>query len=70
MYFNSKVGTAKFALHAGDAGLRVDNFDNKKIHFENLGGAEFSTDTAPLAVFFDDLYFSFGLAHSDLSPFV
>jgi hypothetical protein len=52
--FDRKIGTAQFALHATDTGFRSDNLDQKAVHFQYVCGAKFHTDTASLAVLFDN----------------
>ena len=55
--FDSEVWTAKFALHAFDAGFKVLDCSDKTLHLKDLGGAELDADMTPLAVFLDDLDF-------------
>jgi hypothetical protein len=65
--FDGKVRAAQFTLITCDTGISISDLDNKCIHLQNLGGAEFNTDTAALAIFLDDLDFRFR-AHERLSP--
>jgi hypothetical protein len=66
--FNGKVRAPQFALHAGDAGFGFYHLDQKRIHLQDLGGAEFRTNATPLAVPFDN--FDFRTAHYPFSPFI
>jgi hypothetical protein len=67
--FDGEVRTAQLTLIAGNASIRVGHLDDKGIHLQNLGGAEFNTDAAPFAVSFDDFDFRFR-AHERLSPLI
>ena len=67
MNFDGEVRAAQFTLIACNAGISIGDLDNKGIHLQNLGGAEFNTNTAPFTIFLDDLDFRFR-AHERLSP--
>jgi hypothetical protein len=55
MDLDGEVRTPQFALHTLDAGLGLDNLDDKGLHLQNSGGTELNADAASFAISFDDL---------------
>jgi hypothetical protein len=68
MDLDGEIGTTQFALVAGDACLRIGDLYDETVHRENVRGAEFNANAAPLAVPLDDLNLCFCTAHYRFSP--
>jgi hypothetical protein len=68
MDLDGEIGTTQFALIACDACLRIGDLYDKPVHRENIRGAEFNADAAPLAVPLDDFNLCFCTAHYRFSP--